>query len=381
MPEVKLSIVILNYKVPYHLLLCLKSVEKALQNIDAEIIVVDNDSQDESADLVKTHFPDVILIQNQTNEGFSRGNNRGVKVVKGEYLCLLNPDTVVAETTFENLLKFAEKHPDFGAIGPRLIDGTGNFLPESKRNFPTPKIAFQKFLGNGENYYAHHLKEEETGNTPVLTGACLLMKTSRYREIGGLDEDYFMYGEDIDLCYSFQKSNYKNFYLGSEIILHFKGESSLKDAEYAKRFFGAMQLFYQKHFKSHFLMDTAVKLAVWMAITKKRFSAQPKQNKTLSVRKIYWITRNNTEKARNQYSKNSETLLPEDLNTQRISEAMLIFDAASISFAEIIDLIQVHKNQNNKFRIKPPDFDFYLGSDNSFEKGEVKFPEALSKKN
>lgn len=128
-------------------------------------------------------------------------------------------------------------------------------------------------------------------------------------------------------------------------------------------------------------MDIAVKLAVWMAITKKRFSAQPKQNKTLSVRKTYRITRNDTEKARNQCPENSETLLPEDLKTQRISEAMLIFDAASISFAEIIDLIQVHKNQNNKFRIKPPDLDFYLGSDNSFEKGEVKFPEALSKKN
>lgn len=378
----ELSVVILNYKVPYHLLLCLQSVEKALKNIDAEIIVIDNASQDESCQLVQEHFPNVVLIQNKKNQGFSRGNNHGIKTAKGEYLCLLNPDTVVAENTFEKLLEFAEKHSDFGAIGPKLIDGTGNFLRESKRNIPTPKVAFQKFLDNGKNYYANQLDENENGKVPVLTGACLLMKTSRYREIGGLDEDYFMYGEDIDLCYSFEKSGYENFYMGSKAVLHFKGESTMKDAEYAKRFFGAMQLFYQKHFKSHFLMDLAVKSAVWSAKAKKSFQ----QNKTQGVdspkQKTYLVSRNEVGFDLEAFGeKNVGIISPENLQDKQISGSLLIFDAETLAFSEIIDMLQLHKNKGNRFRIKPAGFNFYIGSDSSFEKGEVRFLESLSQKN
>lgn len=188
----KLSVVILNYNVRYFLELCLKSVEASLVNIDAEIIVVDNQSSDDSCDMVKTKFPKVKLIENNDNFGFSKGNNIAVAEAKGEYVCILNPDTVVEEHTFEDLLQFADNQSNLGILGCRLIDGQGRFLPESKRNVPRPMVAIKKMLGFPKSYYVSDLDEKSIGNSSVFVGAFMLMKRDIYNQVQGFDEDYFM---------------------------------------------------------------------------------------------------------------------------------------------------------------------------------------------
>jgi len=164
----KLSVIILNYNVRYFLELCLQSVEAAIININAEIIVVDNLSVDDSCLMVKQNFPNVKLIENKENFGFSKGNNIGVAQAKGDYICILNPDTVVGESTFQDVLDFAEKKEDIGIIGCQLIDGKGCYLPESKRNVPIPKIAIQKIMGNTKTYYANQIGKGEIGKASIF---------------------------------------------------------------------------------------------------------------------------------------------------------------------------------------------------------------------
>jgi GT2 family glycosyltransferase len=194
----QLSVIILNYNVRYFLEQCVLSVENAIRNIDAEIIVVDNHSSDDSVAMVRSRFPNVKLIVNQDNAGFPKGNNIGVSRAKGEYICILNPDTVVAEDTFEKVLAFAESKENLGIVGVKLIDGTGKFLPESKRGIPTPWVAFTKVTGLYKSfdvfneYYAAHLDENQTGKVEILVGAFMLMKRELYNEVGGFDENCFM---------------------------------------------------------------------------------------------------------------------------------------------------------------------------------------------
>ncbi|HYD92403.1 MAG TPA: glycosyltransferase family 2 protein, partial [Flavobacterium sp.] len=204
----QLSVIILNYNVRYFLEQCMLSVQRALEGIDAEIIVVDNNSPDDSCAMMKERFPDVKLIENKDNPGFPKGNNIGVAAAKGEYVCILNPDTIVAEDTFVKALAFAESKSDLGILGVKLIDGRGYSLPESKRGVPTPWVAFTKIGGlyklfpenkTFNRYYAQHIGENETGKVDILVGAFMLMKRSLYLEVGGFDENCFMYSDDIDL--------------------------------------------------------------------------------------------------------------------------------------------------------------------------------------
>jgi GT2 family glycosyltransferase len=179
----------------------LQSVEAALGEIPSEIIVIDNNSKDGSCEMLKEKFPSVILIQNTSNVGFSKANNQAVKVAKGEYVCILNPDTVVAEDTFESILNFADKQTNLGIIGCRLIDGSGKYLPECKRNIPLVDIAIKKVLGNSKKYFANHIREFDNKEVEILVGAFMVLKRSLYNALDGFDEDYFMYGEDIDFSF------------------------------------------------------------------------------------------------------------------------------------------------------------------------------------
>ena len=208
----QLSVIILNYNVRYFLELCVLSVQKAIQNLDAEIIVIDNNSSDDSCTMMKQRFPNIKFIQNKENSGFPKGNNIGVAQAKGEYICILNPDTVVAEDTFEKILnsQLATHNSQLGIIGCRLIDGAGNFLPESKRGIPTPWVAFTKIFGLYKlfpkssffnKYYAQYLAENQTGKVDILVGAFMVMKRELYNVLGGFDENCFMYADDIDLSY------------------------------------------------------------------------------------------------------------------------------------------------------------------------------------
>ncbi|TYB80221.1 glycosyltransferase family 2 protein [Bizionia saleffrena] len=361
----KLSIIILNYNVRYFLEVCLQSVEAAISSIDAEIIVVDNNSQDDSCAIVRDKFPNVILIENKENSGFSKGNNLGFKRAKGEYICILNPDTVVGETTFSSILEYANTKTNLGIVGCKLVDGSGQFLPESKRHIPTPKVAISKMLGRDTTYYVHSLGQDAVGETPVFVGAFMLMKYAVYNEVNGFDEDYFMYGEDIDLSYKVLKAGYTNYYFGKTTVIHYKGESTLKDKVYAKRFYGAMQIFYKKHFKSNLVFNGFL----WLGIQMASLLNAEKPSIELKKEAIFVCASN----GKNDYTARFPFPVKQiEQLTQATPNSEIIFDANYLTFSEIISVISgSDKNKNFTFKILPKNSNFILGSNSSKSRGEV----------
>ena len=271
----KLSIIVVNYNVKDFLEQCLLSVEKAISNIEAEVIVVDNNSVDHSCQMVKERFPQFQLIENKKNTGFSVANNQAIRVSKGEYTLLLNPDTLVEEDTFEKVIAFMDTHTEAGGLGVKMIDGNANFLPESKRSLPTPEVAFYKIFGlsklfpNSRKFGQYHLSfldKNKTHEVEILSGAFMLIRKSVLDKIGLLDETFFMYGEDIDLSYRIILGGYKNYYFADTTIIHYKGESTKKGSlNYVKTFYNAMIIFAEKHFGSsakNFIR--LIKLAVYL---------------------------------------------------------------------------------------------------------------------
>lgn len=254
----KLSVIIVNYNVKYFLEQCLLSALKAAERVSTEIFVVDNNSVDGSVEMVQQKFPSVKVIANTKNTGFSKANNQGIRESKGEYVLLLNPDTVVEEDTFEKVVSFMDQHSDAGGLGVKMLDGTGRFLPESKRGLPTYDVAFYKIFGLSKlfprsktfgKYHLGYLDENKTHEVDVLAGAFMLLRKSVLDKIGLLDEDYFMYGEDIDLSYRITKAGYKNYYFPETRIIHYKGESTKRTSvNYVLVFYNAMVIFARKHF-------------------------------------------------------------------------------------------------------------------------------------
>lgn len=256
----KLSVIIVNYNVEYFLEQCLYSVRKAMKGVEGEVIVVDNNSVDGSNRMVEAKFPEVQLIANKENLGFSKANNQGIKIARGEYVLLLNPDTVVEDDTFRKVVDFMNDHPEAGALGVKMVDGAGNFLPESKRGLPTPSAAFYKMFGISalfprskkfSKYHLGYLDNDEIHEVDILAGAFMLLRKSVLDKIGLLDETFFMYGEDIDLSYRVIKAGYKNYYYPETRIIHYKGESTKKSSvNYVLVFYNAMVIFARKHFTS-----------------------------------------------------------------------------------------------------------------------------------
>lgn len=271
----KLSVVIVNYNVMHFLEQCLNSVRKAVKNIESEVFVVDNNSVDGSVKMVREKFPEVNLIVNPDNRGFSKANNQAIKIAKGEYVLLLNPDTVVEDDTFEKIIKFMDAHEDAGGLGVKMVDGKGKFLPESKRGLPTPAVAFYKIFGLSKlfpkskifgQYHLTYLNNDEIHEVDVLSGAFMLIRKPLLDKIGGLDESYFMYGEDIDLSYRITKEGYKNYYFPKTRIIHYKGESTKKSSiNYVLVFYQAMIIFAKKHFsqKNAKLFSLLINMAVY----------------------------------------------------------------------------------------------------------------------
>jgi GT2 family glycosyltransferase len=257
----KLTIVIVNYNVKYFLEQCLRSVVHGIENVAAEVYVVDNASKDGSVELVRESFPWVKLIANTQNMGFSVANNQAMELAKGEYVLLLNPDTIVAEDTFVKCIAFMDAHPEAGALGLHMVDGRGIFLPESKRGLPTPLVAFCKTFGLSAiwpkseifgRYHLGYLPEKATNEVEILSGAYMFMRKKALDEVGLLDETFFMYGEDIDLSYRLVKGGYKNYYFADTSIIHYKGESTKKGSlNYVKVFYNAMIIFARKHFSGN----------------------------------------------------------------------------------------------------------------------------------
>lgn len=284
----KLSIVIVNYNVKYFLEQCLHSVKNAIRGIDAEVFIVDNNSVDGSVEMLHEKFSDFRIIANHENVGFSKANNQAIALSKGEYVLLLNPDTVVEDDTFTEVIKFIDEHPDAGGLGVKMVDGKGRFLPESKRGLPTPWVAFYKIFGLSKvfpksrkfgRYHLGYLDNEKTHEVEVLSGAFMLLRKSLLDKIGYLDEAFFMYGEDIDLSYRITQAGYKNYYYPQARIIHYKGESTKKGSlNYVLVFYNAMIIFARKHFSSKnasylsVLINMAVYFRAFMAIVSRFFS-------------------------------------------------------------------------------------------------------------
>ncbi|PIF44539.1 GT2 family glycosyltransferase [Chryseobacterium sp. 52] len=250
----KLSIIIVNYNVTRLLRSCLLSIQKYTEGEDYEVIVIDNASTDASWGDLIPEFPAVHFIASERNEGFAIANNKAIRTATGEYVLLLNPDTELEGYYMKDLLDFADSKPDFGGMGIRMHDAEGNFLPESKRSVPDMFNSFEKLFtnfkrSNSKSYYRSDIEENAVAEVDVVTGAFLLVKKDIYGKIGGLDEAYFMYGEDIDLCYTLLKNGFKNYYYGAASLLHHKGESTIKDEVYLDRFYGAMQIFIDKYYR------------------------------------------------------------------------------------------------------------------------------------
>jgi O-antigen biosynthesis protein len=304
----KLSIIIVNYNVEYFLEQCLNSVKSASKNLETEIFVVDNNSIDDSVVMVQSKFPEVLLIANKENTGFSKANNQAMRIAKGEYVLLLNPDTVVEEDTFNQCIEFMDTHSDSGGLGVEMLDGKGKFLPESKRGLPTPSVAFYKISGLSSlfprskkfgKYHLGYLPQNETNEIEILSGAFMLMRKTVLDKVGLLDEDFFMYGEDIDLSYRIILGGYKNYYFPKTRIIHYKGESTKKSSvNYVFVFYNAMVIFAKKHFSEKnaksfsVLINLAIYLRASMAITTRFFkkSAFPLLDFCLVLASIFGIT-------------------------------------------------------------------------------------------
>ncbi len=278
--EIDVSVVIVNYNVQEFLEQAIRSVEKARSGLQIEIFVVDNDSSDGSVDMVRTRFPEAHLISNKENTGFSKANNQAIRLSSGKYLLILNPDTIIQEDTLVSMVRFMDAHPEAGALGCKILNADGSFAPESRRSFPTPAVAFYRITGLSRlfpnsarfgRYNLSYLSPDETCEVDALSGCCMFVrKDALYQDFnqqappkqetdnkeqssngaGLFDEDFFMYGEDLDWCFRIQEAGWKIYYSPETQIIHYKGESTKKgDLRYVLLFYGAMLRFAEKHFK------------------------------------------------------------------------------------------------------------------------------------
>jgi O-antigen biosynthesis protein len=284
-PRPRVSVVIVNYNVRDFLHHAIVSLTKALKGISSEILVVDNASDDGSVEMVKRTFPRVRLFASPINLGFAKGNNLALRQARGEYLLLINPDTLVQEDTIGRMVDFFEGHPDVGLAGCKILNPDGSFQLPCRRSFPTPWVAFTKMTGLSRlfprsrlfgRYNLTYLSPDETYEIDAVSGSFMMLRKSVYDEVGGLDEDFFMYGEDLDWCYRIQKSGWKIYYVHSTQIVHYKGESTRRsDIDEIRTFYRAMHLFVQKHFKRSVTFQLFLRLGItlssWLAILRDFF--------------------------------------------------------------------------------------------------------------
>ncbi len=368
---IRISVIIVNYNARYFLKNCIDSILSSDIIKSVEIIVVDNDSTDGSNEMLLKEFPQVICLRNKENLGFSKANNIGAASAKGDYVLILNPDTMLSETSLSEMLRFSERQTNFGAAGVQFMDGSGKFLPESKRNFPNLKVAGAKLLGYSKYYYANHIQKEAIAEIDILTGAFMFIKRKVYEDVGGFDEDFFMYGEDIDLSYRISQAGYKNYYIGSCKVLHFKGESTIKDKFYLDNFYGALSIFYKKHFPNsalYVLIDVLINTII--ALKSISVPLSPKIHAKFDT----WAYIGDDVQFFNSFKLKSPA--SKAYNLRAISDEiegvdLIFFDASFCTFKEIIEAISNPLLKNVRKRIICRDHSFYLGSDASDERGEV----------
>ncbi|MDR3609545.1 MAG: glycosyltransferase, partial [Ignavibacteriaceae bacterium] len=283
-----LSIIIVNYNVKEFLQNLLHSISKSSDQITREIIIIDNASDDGSVEFIKDNFPDVNLISNKTNLGFSKANNIGMKIAKGKYILLINPDTLISEDTFEIMTAFFEENPNVGLAGCKILNPDGTLQLACRRSFPGPWTSFCKVTGLSNlfpqnklfaRYNLTYLDPDSTYEVDAISGSFMMFRKEVYDKIGGLDEMFFMYGEDLDFCYRVQKSGYKVFYVHSAQIIHYKGESTKRsDLDETRIFYNAMHLFVKKHLSSSVIVGIILQSAI---LFRKLFAFLGKRKLTL----------------------------------------------------------------------------------------------------
>lgn len=364
----RLSVVIVNYKVKYFLEQCLRSVERAAKGIAMEVIVVDNASGDGSVEYIRERFPAVTLIASEENLGFARANNLAIKKSSGEYVLLLNPDTIVPENCFAEFLKFMDSTPGAGGCGAYMLHADGSFALESRRGLPTPFVAFCKMSGLASifpksrtfgRYYMRYLNENEVNRIEIMSGAFMFLRRSALDKAGLLDEDFFMYGEDIDLSCRIMKSGYQNYFLPVR-MLHYKGESTVKSSyRYVHTFYQAMQLFFNKHY-SHYslLLSLPINMAIWsravLAYLGNQFRHRKERSNTLypmnclvvgradAVKQVMQLLKDRYPACKHNAIIGDEATLPAGHLTPGISLGeydTVVYDTSAYSYSAVLNLI------------------------------------------
>lgn len=371
----EISIIIVSFNVKHFLEQCLCSLQNALVSLEAEIIVVDNFSGDGTAEFIQKKHPTVKLIANNSNEGFGKANNKALLRAAGKYILFLNPDTILSENSIRDSIGFLKSRPEAGALGIRMIDGSGKYLPESKRGFPTPWASFCKMSGLTKlfprssvfaRYYLGHLSNQTSHEVEALSGAFMLIRKEAIDKAGGFDEQFFMYAEDIDLSYRIIKAGYKNYYFAGATIIHFKGESTLKDSTYINNFYGAMNQFVTKHYKNRFpvgarILNVAIQIRAGIA---RVLGSHTKS--TRAKNKIY----NNF-----QLIGDAEVVREGSIFKNHVQEADSIIFCIGKSFSYTAAISEMERNAEKKsFFIHGPKTRTAVGSDNSNRQGQVLGP-------
>ena len=334
----KISVIIVSYNCKAFLDYCLQSVSKALKQIDSEILVIDNCSTDGSVEYLKLKKYDLRIIENKENLGFSKANNKAAKLAKGEYLFFLNPDTIIPEDLIDSFFK--NKKPNTGIFSFRMIDGEGIFLKESKRNFPNVSIISKKIIGINSGYYSE-LGELDSGNVDVLCGANMFIEKSLFIDINGFNEEYFMFGEDIEICHETFKKGYNNFYCGSSSIIHFKGQSTVNDTKYLKNFYGAMEIYYKNVFSTNQFLIAIIKVISRLIIFFRTISQKKTKIKVKYDQNILF-----SNKLNNRLEKIFGDILLIKKMDDTLKDCNLIFDSNYLTNKEIINYIDNSKNRN-----------------------------------
>jgi N-acetylglucosaminyl-diphospho-decaprenol L-rhamnosyltransferase len=378
-----LSIIIVNYNVKFFLEQCLCSVKKAVADIDAEIFVVDNNSVDASVEYLKPEFSFVKFISNKNNPGFGKANNQALAEAKGKYILFLNPDTIIGEDTFHTCIQFFEKNPSAGAVGVYMIDGSGAYLKESKRGFTSPWVSFCKLTGLTAffphsklfaGYYLGHQDETKNNEVDILSGAFMMARKEVLDTTGGFDEQFFMYGEDIDLSYRIQKAGYKNYSVADTKIIHFKGESTVKDIRYTKLFYKAMSQFSRKHFAGGFsaVFRALMNIAIWFrgiisAIGNLFRRKKIKSSTTTEEIRTFFMGDENEI----THLKNSAALQQRIFTDKQQEATEIIFcEGINLSFQQIISLYK-GKNEKVSYKIHAANSKSIVGSGSKEMMGET----------
>ena len=365
-----LSIIIVNYNVKFYLEQCLESVRRASRGLQVEVFVVDNLSTDGSVEYLRGRFPEVTFIANRENVGFARANNQAIRLSTGRYVLLLNPDTIVGEDTLARCVEFMEAHPEAGGVGVHMLNANGTFAPESRRGLPTPFVAFCKMTGLGKlfpksrlfgRYYMGYLDVNEVNEIEVMSGAYTMLRREALDKVGLLDEDFFMYGEDIDLSYRVLKGGYKNYFVPVR-MLHYKGESTVKSSyRYVYTFYQAMQLFFNKHY-AHYsvLVSLPIRAAIWARSLLAYIGNQFRHRKSGAMEahrmnmlvvgskkmleEMRQLLGHNQSKGTCRFVEGTEATLPQGHLADGISLSgydTVVYDTDSYSYAKILALLEL----------------------------------------